>query len=80
MTTIDLVGGCKPTWAWQVGHWGLSNEMKPWHTGQANARMGHMVARAKQIRRSHMQLLLVRHALPQRSEHGQGSDPELSDV
>jgi len=27
-----------------------------------------------------MQLLLVRHALPQRNEHGQGSDPELSDV
>ena len=27
-----------------------------------------------------MQLLLVRHALPRRSEHGQGSDPELSDV
>jgi broad specificity phosphatase PhoE len=27
-----------------------------------------------------MQLLLVRHALPHRSEHGQGSDPELSDV
>jgi probable phosphoglycerate mutase len=27
-----------------------------------------------------MQLLLVRHALPLRSEHGQGSDPELSDA
>jgi broad specificity phosphatase PhoE len=27
-----------------------------------------------------MQLLLVRHALPNRSEHGQGSDPELSDA
>lgn len=27
-----------------------------------------------------MQLLLVRHALPLRSEHGQGSDPDLSDV
>lgn len=27
-----------------------------------------------------MQLLLVRHALPLRSEPGQGSDPELSDV
>lgn len=27
-----------------------------------------------------MQLLLVRHALPHRSEHGQGPDPELSDV
>lgn len=27
-----------------------------------------------------MQLLLVRHALPQRSDHGQGSDPELSDA
>ncbi|MBX7431063.1 histidine phosphatase family protein [Mycobacterium sp. Y57] len=26
-----------------------------------------------------MQLLLVRHALPLRSEHGQGSDPPLSD-
>ncbi|OBI18208.1 histidine phosphatase family protein [Mycobacterium sp. E2497] len=26
-----------------------------------------------------MQLLLVRHALPLRSEHGQGSDPHLSD-
>ncbi|MBS4727813.1 histidine phosphatase family protein [Mycobacterium sp. SM1] len=26
-----------------------------------------------------MQLLLVRHAVPLRSEHGQGSDPELSD-
>jgi broad specificity phosphatase PhoE len=26
-----------------------------------------------------MQLLLVRHALPLRSEHGQGSDPDLSD-
>ena len=26
-----------------------------------------------------MQVLLVRHALPQRSEHGQGSDPDLSD-
>jgi probable phosphoglycerate mutase len=25
-----------------------------------------------------MQLLLVRHALPNRSEHGQGSDPELA--
>jgi broad specificity phosphatase PhoE len=27
-----------------------------------------------------MQLLLVRHAVPLRSEHGQGSDPELSDA
>jgi broad specificity phosphatase PhoE len=27
-----------------------------------------------------MQLLLVRHALPLRSEHGEGSDPELSDA
>lgn len=27
-----------------------------------------------------MQLLLVRHALPLRSEHGQGSDPDLSDA
>ncbi|MBI3215460.1 MAG: histidine phosphatase family protein [Mycobacterium sp.] len=27
-----------------------------------------------------MQLLLIRHALPHRSEHGQGSDPELSEV
>jgi probable phosphoglycerate mutase len=27
-----------------------------------------------------MQLLLVRHALPHRSEHGQGSDPQLSDA
>lgn len=27
-----------------------------------------------------MQLLLVRHALPYRSEHGRGADPELSDV
>lgn len=27
-----------------------------------------------------MQLLLVRHALPLRSEHGEGADPELSDV
>ena len=26
-----------------------------------------------------MQLLLVRHALPHRSEPGQGSDPDLSD-
>ncbi|BBU20509.1 histidine phosphatase family protein [Mycobacterium xenopi] len=26
-----------------------------------------------------MQLLLVRHALPLRSDHGEGSDPELSD-
>ncbi|CQD05753.1 histidine phosphatase family protein [Mycobacterium europaeum] len=26
-----------------------------------------------------MQLLLVRHALPLRSEHGEGSDPDLSD-
>jgi len=26
-----------------------------------------------------MQVLLVRHALPLRSEHGQGSDPNLSD-
>ena len=26
-----------------------------------------------------MQLLLVRHALPLRSEHGQGSDPDLSE-
>jgi broad specificity phosphatase PhoE len=26
-----------------------------------------------------MQVLLVRHALPQRSEHGQGSDPDLSE-
>jgi broad specificity phosphatase PhoE len=26
-----------------------------------------------------MQVLLVRHALPLRSEHGQGSDPDLSD-
>src|SRR5690349_11808168 len=26
----------------------------------------------------HMQVLLVRHALPLRSEHGQGSDPDLS--
>jgi broad specificity phosphatase PhoE len=27
-----------------------------------------------------MQVLLVRHALPLRSEHGQGSDPDLSDA
>lgn len=27
-----------------------------------------------------MQLLLVRHALPLRSEHGEGADPDLSDV
>ena len=27
-----------------------------------------------------MQLLLVRHALPLRSEHGEGSDPELSET
>jgi probable phosphoglycerate mutase len=27
-----------------------------------------------------MQLLLVRHALPLRSEHGEGSDPDLSDT
>jgi broad specificity phosphatase PhoE len=26
-----------------------------------------------------MQVLLVRHALPLRSEHGEGSDPDLSD-
>ncbi|OBK23047.1 phosphoglycerate kinase [Mycobacterium asiaticum] len=26
-----------------------------------------------------MQLLLIRHALPMRSEHGEGSDPELSE-
>ena len=26
-----------------------------------------------------MQVLLVRHALPLRSEHGEGSDPELSE-
>jgi probable phosphoglycerate mutase len=32
--------------------------------------MGHIVAR--------MQLLLIRHALPNRSEHGQGSDPDLA--
>lgn len=41
------------------------------HTGQANARTGHMVA--------HMQLLVIRHALPLRSEPGQGSDPDLSE-
>ncbi len=27
-----------------------------------------------------MQLLLIRHALPTRSDHGQGSDPELADT
>ncbi len=27
-----------------------------------------------------MQLLLVRHALPHRSDHGRGADPELSDI
>ncbi|OBK26254.1 histidine phosphatase family protein [Mycobacterium asiaticum] len=27
-----------------------------------------------------MQLLLIRHALPLRSDHGEGSDPELSDT
>lgn len=27
-----------------------------------------------------MQLLLVRHALPLRSEHGEGSDPDLSET
>ncbi|CAJ1494835.1 histidine phosphatase family protein [[Mycobacterium] burgundiense] len=27
-----------------------------------------------------MQLLLIRHALPHRSEHGDGSDPELADA
>ena len=32
--------------------------------------MGNMVAR--------MQLLLIRHALPHRTEHGQGSDPDLA--
>jgi broad specificity phosphatase PhoE len=30
-------------------------------------------------RDTNMQVLLVRHALPLRSEHGQGSDPDLSD-
>jgi broad specificity phosphatase PhoE len=40
------------------------------HTGQANARTANMVA--------HMQLLVIRHALPLRSEPGHGSDPELS--
>ncbi|MGB9308214.1 MAG: histidine phosphatase family protein, partial [Mycobacterium sp.] len=27
-----------------------------------------------------MQLLLVRHALPLRSDHGEGSDPDLSET
>ena len=27
-----------------------------------------------------MQLLLVRHALPHRSDHGRGADPELSEI
>lgn len=38
---------------------------------------GAVVARPSIAR---MQLILVRHALPLRSEHGQGADPELSDV
>jgi broad specificity phosphatase PhoE len=41
------------------------------HTGQANARTHPMV--------SCMQLLVIRHALPLRSEPGEGSDPELSE-
>jgi broad specificity phosphatase PhoE len=32
-----------------------------------------------ELRDTNMQVLLVRHALPLRSEHGQGSDPDLSD-
>ena len=32
-----------------------------------------------ELRNTDMQVLLVRHALPLRSEHGQGSDPNLSD-
>jgi broad specificity phosphatase PhoE len=35
--------------------------------------------RAHSIYRGTVQLLLIRHALPLRSEHGQGSDPDLSE-
>ena len=27
-----------------------------------------------------MQILLIRHALPHRSEHGEGADPTLSEI
>lgn len=44
--------------------------------------MGHIVARSLtpdgQV--GYMQLLLIRHALPLRSEPGEGSDPELSEA
>jgi broad specificity phosphatase PhoE len=36
--------------------------------------------RSSRRQEGNMQLLLVRHALPLRSEHGRGSDPELSDA
>ena len=71
VATIVRLGTYNPSSAEQFGQRRDSNGTKPWQTGQANARTGHMVA--------HMQLLVIRHALPLRSEPGQGSDPELSE-
>src|SRR3989442_1516509 len=39
-----------------------------------------MTLRTSRRQENTMQLLLVRHALPLRSEHGQGADPDLSDA
>jgi broad specificity phosphatase PhoE len=52
-----------------VAHASASKGVKELHTGQANARTPYGCT---------VQLLLVRHALPLRSEPGQGSDPDLS--
>jgi len=41
--SIDLVGRWKPSAEWQVAHRIDSNAAKSLHTGQANARTGHMV-------------------------------------
>lgn len=61
----------KPKAAPQLAHTRASNDTNEWHSGQAKARTGHMV--------THMQLLVIRHALPLRSEPGEGSDPNLSE-
>ena len=50
--TIDRLGRCRPTGAPQDWQRSRSNDAKFWHTGQAKARMGLIVARASEPSRT----------------------------
>jgi phosphohistidine phosphatase SixA len=81
--TPDQGIGQTPSGQARPGRSGIARDSKgakPRHTGQANARTGPIVYRVVtgQDGKPEMQLLLIRHALPLRSEPGQGSDPHLS--